>query len=506
MQDKEYRINDSLPESLDTGNMHEIAKTVDKALRKIDALSEIVNLYPHIDKLSSRLVDALAIQFHCDVYDTSLPLDIRRQIVKKSVPWHIRKGTAAVVEEVVATIFGAGASVQEWFEYGGEPYRFRVTVENASITRESVSDMRRAIERMKNVRSWLDMLNFTLSFRDDESENVHDLDFWAASLFSLSDDVPYGIPIKADKHDGARIRGGTICRKAEHIRDGTLARCGFDATAVPRWGKHIDYIFRSDGKATRDGTLQHDGRLMRRGEKPWRIEYSAQMEDFSALLITLAKDDAATFEDTLDDYLPRNSVAKRDGNGRHGLTSHPVDSGGALTITRARQRNGRIRRDGGDINLHDGSIRRNCMFRRDGGGTKRRIDVIHDAVSGGRGIRRPKKEAPLRLKYPELDDICGAARETASMAASLSSFADSLRQRLTYSGSARRDGSCTRGMTATAYESGGIEIIKCRTRSGSINRAGGFHLAHDGSLIRSGKTTHDKGGNTHGISRQYKAL
>ena len=92
------------------------------------------------------------------------------------------------------------------------------------------------------------------------------------------------------------------------------------------------------------------------------------------------------------------------------------------------------------------------------------------------------------------------------MAASLGGFADILRQRLTYGGSTRRDGRCTRGMTATAYESGGVEVIKCRTRSGSINRAGGFRLAHDGSLIRSGKTTHDKGGNTHGISRQYKAL
>lgn len=343
-------------------------------------------------------------------------------------------------------------------------------------------------------------------FDDEYVSDGSDSDFWAASLFSLSDDVPYGIPIKADRHDGARIRGGTICRKAERIRDGTLARCGFDATAAPRWGKHIGYIFRSDGKATRDGTLQHDGRLMRRGEKPWRIEYPAQMEDFSVLLITLAKDDAATFEDTLDDYLPRNSIAKRDGNGRHGLTSHPVDSDGGLTITRARQRNGRIRRDGGDINLHDGSIRRGGLFCRNGGGTKRRIDVIHDAVSGGRGIKIPRKEAPLRLRYPELDDICGAVRETASMAASLGNFADSLQQRLTYSGRARRDGACMRGMTATAYESGGIETIKCRTRSGSINRAGGFHLAHDGSLIRSGKMTHDKGGNTHGISRQHKAL
>lgn len=392
-------------------------------------------------------------------------------------------------------------------EEHNEENRFRVYLHGGA---SDLPGLREALETYKPAHLAYNIC-YTLYgdlFDDEDVTDAGDLDFWAASFFSLSDDVPYGIPIKADKHDGALIRGGTICRKAERIRDGTLARCGIDATAAPRWGKHIDYIFRSDGKAARDGALQHDGRLMRRGEKPWKIEYPAQMEEFSVLLITLAKDGAATFEDTLDDYLPRNSIAKRDGNGRHGLTAHPVDSGGGLTITRARQRNGRIRRDGGDINLHDGSIRRGGLFCRNGGGIKRRIDVIHDTVSGGRGIKKPRKEAPLRLRYPELDDVCGGVRgeETASMAASLGGFADILRQRLTYGGSTRRDGRCTRGMTATAYESGGVEVIKCRTRSGSINRAGGFHLAHDGSLIRSGKTTHDKGGNTHGISRQYKAL
>lgn len=392
-------------------------------------------------------------------------------------------------------------------EEHNEENRFRVYLHGGA---SDLPGLREALETYKPAHLAYNIC-YTLYrdlFDDEDVTDAGDLDFWAASFFSLSDDVPYGIPIKADKHDGALIRGGTICRKAERIRDDTLARCGFDATAAPRWGKHIDYIFRSDGKAARDGTLQHDGRLMRRGEKPWKIEYPAQMEEFSVLLITLARDGAATFEDTLDDYLPRNSIAKRDGNGRHGLTAHPVDSGGGLTITRARQRNGRIQRNGGDINLHDGSIRRGGLFCRNGGGIKRRIDVIHDTVSGGRGIKKPRKEAPLRLRYPELDDVCGGVRgeETASMAASLGGFADILRQRLTYGGSTRRDGRCTRGMTATAYESGGVEVIKCRTRSGSINRAGGFRLAHDGSLIRSGKTTHDKGGNTHGISRQYKAL
>lgn len=84
-------------------------------------------------------------------------------------------------------------------------------------------------------------------FDDEYVSDGSDSDFWAASLFSLSDDVPYGVPIKANKHDGARIRGGTICRKAERIRDGTLARCGFDATAAPRWAVHA-----ARGKAVED--------------------------------------------------------------------------------------------------------------------------------------------------------------------------------------------------------------------------------------------------------------
>lgn len=392
-------------------------------------------------------------------------------------------------------------------EEHNEENRFRVYLHGGA---SDLPGLREALETYKPAHLAYNIC-YTLYgdlFDDEDVTDAGDLDFWAASFFSLSDDVPYGIPIKANKHDGALIRGGTICRKAERIRDGTLARCGIDATAAPRWGKHIDYIFRSDGKAARDGALQHDGRLMRRGEKPWKIEYVDQMEEFSVLVITLARDGAATFEDDLKGLLPRSGIIGRDGSGRHGRVNHPVDTDGGLTITRARQRNGRIRRDGGDTNLHDGSMRRSGMFRRDGGGIKRRVDIINDRLSGAQSIARGKKEAPLYLKYPELyDTYAGAEERAAGETLLLDGFADDTAQRLLHGGTVQRTGSYTRGADRqTIYESGGIEIIRCKIRDGAIDRAGGWTLKRDSSLRHSGESTHDEGGNRRDITRHLETM
>ncbi len=229
-------------------------------------------------------------------------------------------------------------------------------------------------------------------------------DFVTVGLMSFADDVPYGIPIRAYKHDGTLKRAGTLNRDGTLHRDASANRRGFALGGAPQWGKHLDYIFRADGRSEHNGTLQRDGRCMRRGEKPWKIEYVGQMEELSVLVITLAKDGVAPLEDDLKDLLPRSRIIGRDGSGRHGRVNHPVDTDGELTITRSRQRNGRIRRDGGDINLHDGSMHRSGMFRRDGGGIKRRVDIISDRLSSAQSIARGKKEAPLYLKYPEIYD------------------------------------------------------------------------------------------------------
>ena len=158
----DYNIADRLPESLKRENMQQVAKIIDDKMHELDQLSELVSIYPRIDELSSAFIDALAIQFHVDFYDTTLPLDTRRALVKNSVRWHMRKGTAAVVQELINTIWDSGI-VREWYEYGGDPYYFKVDVLEAPIDdAEKIAAIVKAINTVKNKRSWLDSINLSL--------------------------------------------------------------------------------------------------------------------------------------------------------------------------------------------------------------------------------------------------------------------------------------------------------------------------------------------------------
>lgn len=160
MNRQDYCIADWLPESLNRDNLREVAQVIDEKLHELDALNELICLYPRIDELSSELVDALAIHFHVDFYDQNLSLDKRRALVKNSIRWHMKKGTKAAVEEMVQTVF-EGGRVTEWFEYNGEPYHFKIDLlEAPGISQENIDTVVRLVKAVKNTRSWLDSVGF----------------------------------------------------------------------------------------------------------------------------------------------------------------------------------------------------------------------------------------------------------------------------------------------------------------------------------------------------------
>ena len=73
---------------------------------------------PYISELlDSTLIDILAWQMHVDFYDHTQPLTTRRELVFNSIQWHHRKGTVALLQEVLDFFFPGGATIQEWFEY-----------------------------------------------------------------------------------------------------------------------------------------------------------------------------------------------------------------------------------------------------------------------------------------------------------------------------------------------------------------------------------------------------
>lgn len=120
-----------------------------------DRLAEIdrLRIISNIDNLEEALLAILARDFKVDWYDPDYSLEEKRRTVKSSWRVHKTLGTKAAVETAIRAIYPL-TTVEEWFEYGGEPYHFRL---NINITSDSGDKT-----RQKRV---LDRLNFYKSLR-----------------------------------------------------------------------------------------------------------------------------------------------------------------------------------------------------------------------------------------------------------------------------------------------------------------------------------------------------
>lgn len=121
--------------------------------------------YPRLNELPHAVLDLLAWQFHVDFYDQLLSISQKRNLVLQSIAWHRMKGTPLAVERMVEAVYASG-KVLEWYEYGGEPYHFKVVVQSEPIQDAAVLDLlTAAINEVKNVRSWLDPIEFTAGLK-----------------------------------------------------------------------------------------------------------------------------------------------------------------------------------------------------------------------------------------------------------------------------------------------------------------------------------------------------
>lgn len=137
-----------------------ISLSVETILQTVAGQTAAVLLLPHLDELPEAIIDELAWQYHVDAYSADFAIDVKRQLIRQSIDWHHKKGTPAAVTDMLSTIY-ASAQLEEFWEYGGEPYHFRVTVgEDRTDSAQTIDDAIMVIKLSKNVRSWLDGIKF----------------------------------------------------------------------------------------------------------------------------------------------------------------------------------------------------------------------------------------------------------------------------------------------------------------------------------------------------------
>lgn len=160
---------DILPESLKKDpDLAAMAVALSPELQEISAAIDEILLWLNLDQLQEPLIDLLAWQKRVDFYDATLPIEKKRQLVRMSDEFKRRKGTPWAVDQVCSVAFDE-SEVTEWFDYGGQPYRFKITTTDRVTSEKKLTDLIRAVNAVKNMRSRLE----TITIRRDNRMGLY---------------------------------------------------------------------------------------------------------------------------------------------------------------------------------------------------------------------------------------------------------------------------------------------------------------------------------------------
>ena len=131
------------------------AAALDDELTTVNTATDRVRNLWNLDEADEDLLKTLAWGFHVDFWDDDFSKEQKIEVVESALALHMKRGTPGAIEHILQNILGGGI-VEEWFEYGGRPFHFRVVSNAGAEDEKQDTQLRAAIEWAKNERSVLD--------------------------------------------------------------------------------------------------------------------------------------------------------------------------------------------------------------------------------------------------------------------------------------------------------------------------------------------------------------
>lgn len=134
-----------------------LSKAVDKITEMLAEKGMLCSTWDKIDSMLGPELDMLAEELNISWYDKTAALDVKRKIIKDSDIVHSKLGTNWAALRVIETYFGEG-NIVDWYEYGGEPYHFKVQTINQSILNAKAEAFMKILNAVKRKSAVLDSI------------------------------------------------------------------------------------------------------------------------------------------------------------------------------------------------------------------------------------------------------------------------------------------------------------------------------------------------------------
>ena len=144
------------------------SKVFDELFARFQNLDTNVLLVYLIDSIDASALVHLADQFHIMGNEGWLQAKTeaeKRELIKNAIELHRYKGTKYALIKVLNSL-NINGEIEEWFEYGGDPYHFKIVIflQNYTYNESVFESLKKMIDEYKNVRSVLEEINIESQF------------------------------------------------------------------------------------------------------------------------------------------------------------------------------------------------------------------------------------------------------------------------------------------------------------------------------------------------------
>lgn len=138
-----------------------LALGVDIVIPQLSESIKHLTTWDQIDNLSETELDELAWELNILWYEADADISVKREVIKNSDKVYQHLGTKWAVENVITSYFENGY-IEEWYEYDGQPGRFRVHSSNPSITGEKLTSFLNLLNKVKRASAKLEAVYIDL--------------------------------------------------------------------------------------------------------------------------------------------------------------------------------------------------------------------------------------------------------------------------------------------------------------------------------------------------------
>ena len=133
-----------------------LASAMDELMKAPGERVKTPRIWDQLENLSDEELDETAWELGIDWWVSSWERNQKIRTIRMAGAIMEKRGTKWAVEQLVIAAFGIG-EVTEWFEYGGEPYYFKILT-NATLTPDGIGQILAMIARVKNARSHVESI------------------------------------------------------------------------------------------------------------------------------------------------------------------------------------------------------------------------------------------------------------------------------------------------------------------------------------------------------------